>query len=44
MAAPIIWNVYKIASKAVWPGEVEAPDEAAAMEKARRNSRCRLTG
>jgi hypothetical protein len=31
---PINWNVYKIASKAVWLGEVEAPDEAAAMEKA----------
>jgi hypothetical protein len=31
---PISWNVYKIASKAVWLGEVEAPDEAAAMEKA----------
>jgi hypothetical protein len=27
-------NVYKIASKAVWLGEVEAPDEAAAMAKA----------
>ena len=26
---PISWNVYKIASKAVWLGEVEAPDEAA---------------
>jgi hypothetical protein len=31
---PTIWNVYKIASKAVWLGEVEATDEAAAMEKA----------
>jgi hypothetical protein len=31
---PIIWNVYKIASKAVWLGAVGAPDEAAAMEKA----------
>jgi hypothetical protein len=30
---PITWNVYKIASKAVWLGEVEAPDEATAMEK-----------
>jgi hypothetical protein len=28
------WNVYKIASKAVRLGEVEAPDEAAAMERA----------
>jgi hypothetical protein len=41
---PISWNVYKIASKAVWLGEVEAPDEAAAMEKRPRNSRCLLTG
>jgi hypothetical protein len=31
---PIIWNVYKIASKAVWLGAVEATDETAAMEKA----------
>jgi hypothetical protein len=31
---PIIWKVYKIANKAVWLGDVEAPDEAAAMEKA----------
>jgi hypothetical protein len=30
----ISWSVYKIASKAVWLGEVEAPDESAAMEKA----------
>jgi hypothetical protein len=31
---PVRWNVYKIASKAVWLGTVEAPDEAAAIEKA----------
>ena len=31
---PISWNVCRIASKAVWLGEVEAPDEVAAMEKA----------
>jgi hypothetical protein len=31
---PIIWNVYKIASKAVWLGAVEASDEATAMDKA----------
>jgi hypothetical protein len=31
---PIIWNVYKVASKAVWLVEVEAPDKTAAMEKA----------
>jgi hypothetical protein len=30
---PLRWNVYKIASKAVWLGEVEAPDEATAIEK-----------
>jgi hypothetical protein len=30
---PIRRNVYKIASKAVWLGVVEAPDEQAAMEK-----------
>jgi hypothetical protein len=28
------WNVYKVGSKAVLLGEVEAPDEAAAIEKA----------
>jgi hypothetical protein len=31
---PIIWSIYKIASKGVWLGEVEASDEAAAIEKA----------
>jgi hypothetical protein len=31
---PISWNVYKLASRAVWLGTVESPDEAAAMEKA----------
>jgi hypothetical protein len=31
---PTNWNVYKIASKAVWLGEVEVADETAAMEKA----------
>jgi hypothetical protein len=31
---PIVWNVHKFASKAVWLGVVEAPDEAAAMERA----------
>jgi hypothetical protein len=30
---PITWNIYKIAGKAVWLSEVEAPDEASAMEK-----------
>jgi hypothetical protein len=31
---PIRWNIYKIASRAIWVGEVEAPDETAAMGKA----------
>jgi hypothetical protein len=31
---PTTWNIYKIASKAVWLGVVEAPDETAAMDKA----------
>jgi hypothetical protein len=31
---PINWTVYKIANKLVWLGDVEAPDEAAALEKA----------
>jgi hypothetical protein len=31
---PTTWNIYKIASKAVWLGAVEAPDETAAVEKA----------
>jgi hypothetical protein len=31
---PTTWNIYKIASKAVWLGAVEAPDGATAMEKA----------
>jgi hypothetical protein len=30
---PISWNVYKIASKAVWLGQVWASDKAAAIEK-----------
>jgi hypothetical protein len=31
---PITWDIYKIASKGVWLGGVDAPDEAAAIEKA----------
>jgi hypothetical protein len=27
------WSIYKIAAKAVWLGNVEAPDEATAIEK-----------
>jgi hypothetical protein len=30
---PTRWTIYKIAAKAVWLGAVEAPDEAAAIEK-----------
>ena len=30
---PIIWNVFKIAAKAVFLGVIEAPDEATAIEK-----------
>jgi hypothetical protein len=35
---PIRWNMYKIASEAVWLDEVEALDDTAAMEKAVVNS------
>jgi hypothetical protein len=31
---PIIWKVYKIANKLVWLGDVETPDEAAAIGRA----------
>jgi hypothetical protein len=31
---PTSWKVYKIANKLVWLGDVEAPDQAAAVEKA----------
>jgi Ser/Thr protein kinase RdoA (MazF antagonist) len=31
---PTSWDVYEIAEKAVWLGTVEAPDKAAAIEKA----------
>jgi hypothetical protein len=31
---PIRWSIYKIAAKQTWVGEVEAADEAAAIEKA----------
>jgi hypothetical protein len=37
-------NVYKIASKAVWLGTVEAPDGAAAMEKAPAEFKASATG
>jgi hypothetical protein len=30
---PIVWNVFKIAAKAVFLGVIEAPDEATAIEK-----------
>ena len=28
------WDIYKVAAKAKWLGTVEAPDKAAAIEKA----------
>jgi hypothetical protein len=31
---PTSWDIYKAASKAIWVGSVEAPDKAAAIEKA----------
>jgi hypothetical protein len=30
---PIVWGIYKLAAKAQWLGNVEAPDETAAIEK-----------
>jgi hypothetical protein len=33
-AEPTVWSLYKIASKAVWLGNVEAADEATAIEMA----------
>jgi hypothetical protein len=41
---PIIWNVYKIAKKAVWLGEVEALTRPPPVRKARPNSMCRPSG
>jgi len=32
--APIRWEIFKIASKSVWLGSVEAPNEAEAIRKA----------
>jgi hypothetical protein len=40
---PTTWTIYKVAAKAVRLGTVEAPDEAAAIEKGPRLSRCPLT-
>ena len=31
---PTTWAIHKLAAKQTWLGEVEAPDEAAAIEKA----------
>jgi hypothetical protein len=36
---PISWNLYKIANKAIRLGTIEAPDEAAAIEKAAAKTR-----
>jgi hypothetical protein len=30
---PIIWNIFKIAAKAIFLGVIEAPDEATAIER-----------
>jgi hypothetical protein len=30
---PIRWGIFKIAAKAIWLGNLEAPDEATAIEK-----------
>jgi hypothetical protein len=40
---PIAWGIFKIAAEAVWLGNVEATDEAAAIEKAPRSLRCQRT-
>jgi hypothetical protein len=37
---PTTWTIYKVAAKAVRLGTVEAPDEAAAIEKGPPHSRC----
>jgi hypothetical protein len=31
--SPTTWSIYKVASKAVWLGTVEAPDKQTAIEK-----------
>ncbi len=31
---PTSWSIYRAAHKAIWIGEVEAPDEVAAIQKA----------
>jgi hypothetical protein len=31
---PVSWSIYRMASKAIWMGEVEASDEATAIAKA----------
>ena len=31
---PRSWNIYKVAAKGIWLGIVEAPDSAAATERA----------
>jgi hypothetical protein len=40
---PTTWNIYKIASKAMWLGTVKAPDEATAIEKAAADFKGQLT-
>jgi hypothetical protein len=44
-AEPVGWSVYTICGQSHWTGaKVEGPDEAAAMERAAANSRCRSRG
>ena len=31
---PTSWTIHKIAARQIWMGEIEAPDETAAIEKA----------
>jgi hypothetical protein len=35
---PVRWGIQKLAAKQTWVGEVEASDEAEAIERPRRNS------
>jgi hypothetical protein len=34
LTTPASWDVYKVATKAIWLGAIEAPDKQAAVEKA----------
>jgi hypothetical protein len=41
---PIRWGIYKVSSKAVWLGNIEAPDETAAIEESAAEFKGRPTG